>query len=154
MYIRGVFLLNKNMTFNHLYSLINENIEAFINQSNKGGSLEGYVVKSSAEQTENYLSSQGANQSVINYIKEKYNTIAFIKNLYVSEKKRGKGFGIELTENAISDAFSNGADAIILISDSSESNSFDLESWYRDIFNFKTISYTSSGPLMILDLES
>ncbi len=142
------------MTLNHLYSLVTENIISYINQNNKGGSLEGYVVNSSAEQTQNYLSSQGVDQSVIDYIKKKYNTIAFIKNLYVSEKKRGKGFGIELMENAIGDAFSNGADAIILISDSGESNNFDLESWYRDIFNFKTISHTSGGPLMILDLES
>ena len=125
--------------------------QVYIHQSNKGGNLEGYVVDSDKPQLTNYLSSQGADNNLINQLKQKYKTIAIIRNMYVDEDQRGQGYGNQLVNDAIDDAAGNLADAIICVADMSEDNNINLVQWYKN-FGFEVIGKAGSDPVMVLEL--
>lgn len=125
--------------------------QVYIHQSNKGGNLEGYVVDSDKPQLTNYLSSQGADNNLINQLKQKYKTIAIIRNVYVDEDQRGQGYGNQLVSDAIDDAAGNLADAIICVADMSEDNNINLVQWYEN-FGFEVIGKAGSDPVMVLEL--
>jgi ribosomal protein S18 acetylase RimI-like enzyme len=122
-----------------------------ISQHTEGGSLEGYVVSTDKPNISNYLQSQGATPELINRIIKKYKTLGLIRNMYVDDDNRGQGIGNDLVSNAIDDAANDGADAIILVSDTDEDNSFDLTKWYEG-FGFEVIGIAGNNPVMILDL--
>jgi ribosomal protein S18 acetylase RimI-like enzyme len=122
-----------------------------ITQHTKGGSLEGYVMSTDKPNINNYLQSQGATPELINNITKRYKTLALIRNMYVDDDYRGQGIGNDLVSNAIDDAASNGADAIILVSDTDEDNPFDLTKWYEG-FGFEVVGTAGNNPIMILDL--
>jgi GNAT superfamily N-acetyltransferase/predicted transcriptional regulator len=124
---------------------------AYINQSNEGGNLEGYVIDSDKPQLTNYLSSQGADNNLINQLKQKYKTIAIIRNMYVDEEQRGQGYGNQLMSDAIDEAAGNHADAIICVADMSEDNAIDLVKWYEN-FGFEVVGKAGSDPVMVLEL--
>jgi len=122
-----------------------------IDQSNSGGDLEAYVVNTSAPNMSNYLESQGVDQSIIQNLIKSYNTVGIIKNMHVDDEKRGRGYGSDLMNKAIDSAYDNKAEAVILISDTAESNEFDLTGWYKN-YGFEVIGNASGGDLlMILD---
>ena len=123
----------------------------YIHKSNDGGNLEGYIVDSDKPQLTNYLSGQGTDDDLINQLKHKYKTIAIIRNMYVDEELRGKGYGNQLVGDAIDDAADNGADAIICVADMSENNNINLIKWYES-FGFEVIGKAGSDPLMVLEL--
>ena len=125
--------------------------QVYIHQSNKGGNLEGYVVDSDKPQLTNYLSSQGADNNLINQLKQKYKTIVIIRNMYVDEDQRGQGYGNQLVNDAIDDAAGNLADAIICVADMSEDNNINLVQWYKN-FGFEVIGKAGSDPVMVLEL--
>jgi len=125
--------------------------QAYINQSNEGGNLEGYVVDSDKPQLTNYLSSQGADNNLINQLKQKYKTIAIIRNMYVDEDQRGQGYGNQLVSDAIDDAAGNHANAIICVADIGEDNAIDLVKWYEN-FGFEVVGKAGSDPVMVLEL--
>ena len=77
--------------------------------------------------------------------------MALIRNMYVDDDYRGQGIGNDLVSNAIDDAANNGADAIILVSDTDEDNPFDLTKWYEG-FGFEIVGTAGNNPVMILDL--
>lgn len=122
-----------------------------ISQHTEGGSLEGYVVSTDKPNISNYLQSQGATPGLINSIMQRYKTLGLIRNMYVDDDYRGQGIGNDLVSNAIDDAAGDGADAIILVSDTDENNSFDLTKWYEG-FGFEIIGVAGNNPIMILDL--
>lgn len=122
-----------------------------ISQHTEGGSLEGYVVATDKPNISNYLQSQGATPGLINSIMQQYKTLGLIRNMYVDDDYRGQGIGNDLISNAIDDAAGDGADAIILVSDTDEDNSFDLTKWYEG-FGFEIIGVAGNNPIMILDL--
>ena len=122
-----------------------------ISQHTEGGSLEGYVVSTDKPNISNYLQSQGATPELINHIIKKYKTLGLIRNMYVDDDNRGQGIGNDLVSNAIDDAANDGADAIILVSDTDEDNLFDLTKWYEG-FGFEVIGIAGNNPVMILDL--
>jgi ribosomal protein S18 acetylase RimI-like enzyme len=124
--------------------------QSYIHQSNEGGNLEGYVVDSSKPQLSNYLLSQGANSNLIKQLQQ-YKTIAIIRNMYVDEELRGKGYGNQLVSDAIDDAAENGADAVICVADMSEDNKIDLIKWYEN-FGFEVIGKAGLDPVMVLEL--
>lgn len=115
-----------------------------------GGSLEGYVVDTDQPQLENYLTSQGAAPELIKALRDRYNRIAIIRNMWVDEELRGGGIGTDLVGQAIGDAFSSGAEAIILVADMAESNLMPLDKWYES-FGFKTIGTAGGDPVMVMD---
>lgn len=122
-----------------------------ISQHTEGGSLEGYVMSTDKPNISNYLQSQGATPELINNITRRYTTLALIRNMYVDDDYRGQGIGNDLVSNAIDDAVNNGADAIILVSDTDEDNPFDLTKWYEG-FGFEVVGTAGNNPVMILDL--
>jgi ribosomal protein S18 acetylase RimI-like enzyme len=122
-----------------------------ISQHTEGGSLEGYVVSTDKPNISNYLQSQGVTPELINHITKKYKTLGLIRNMYVDDDYRGQGIGNDLVGNAIDDAANDGADAIILVSDTDEDNPFDLVEWYEG-FGFEVVGTAGNNPLMILDL--
>ena len=122
-----------------------------ISQHTEGGSLEGYVVSTDKPNISNYLQSQGATPGLINSIMQRYKTLGLIRNMYVDDDYRGQGIGNDLVSNAIDDAAGDGADAIILVSDTDEDNSFNLTKWYEG-FGFEIIGVAGNNPIMILDL--
>lgn len=122
-----------------------------IDQSNDGGSLEGYVVPSDKQQLENYLSGQGASKELINRIRNEFKTIAILRNMYVDEEERGRGYGNDLVNNAIDDAANARADAIVLVADSAEQNAMNLVTWYEN-FGFEVIGDAAGDPVMLMTL--
>jgi len=122
-----------------------------ISQHTEGGSLEGYVISTDKPNINNYLQSQGARPELINNITNRYKTLALIRNMYVDDEYRGQGIGNDLVSNAIDDAANNGADAVILVSDTDENNPFDLTKWYEG-FGFEIVGTAGTNPVMILDL--
>jgi len=122
-----------------------------ISKSVDGGSLEGYVIDSSAPQLTNYLHSQGASDDVIDQIKSQFTRIAILRNMSVDEDNRGQGIGNDLVSNAIENAAHNGAEAIVLVSDTGEDNQFDLTKWYEG-FGFEIYGSASGDLVMILEL--
>lgn len=122
-----------------------------ISKSVDGGSLEGYVIDSSAPQLTNYLHSQGASDDVIDQIKSQFTRIAILRNMSVDEDNRGQGIGNDLVSNAIENAAHNGAEAIVLVSDTGEDNQFDLTKWYEG-FGFEIHGSAAGDPVMILEL--
>jgi ribosomal protein S18 acetylase RimI-like enzyme len=121
-----------------------------INRQVEGGALEGYVVDTSASQLPNYLESQHADKNLADALSKKFSRIGIIRNLYVDEDSRGQGIGNDLLGNAIDEAFSNGAQAILLVSDTAEENTFDLTSWYKG-FGFEVIGSAGGDSIMLLD---
>jgi ribosomal protein S18 acetylase RimI-like enzyme len=132
-----------------LFEFITE--QKSITQHTEGGSLEGYVMSTDKPNINNYLQSQGATPELINNITKRYKTLALIRNMYVDDDYRGQGIGNELVSNAIDAAANNGADAIILVSDTDEDNPFDLTKWYEG-FGFEVVGTAGNNPVMILDL--
>jgi len=122
-----------------------------ISKSVDGGSLEGYVVDSSSPQLTNYLHSQAASDNVIDQIKSQFTRIAILRNLSVDEDMRGQGIGNDLVSDAIDNSVYNGAEAIVLVSDTGEDNAFDLTKWYEG-FGFEIYGSAAGDPIMILDL--
>lgn len=120
-----------------------------IDQIVDGGSLDGYVVDTDKEQLSNYLESQGANPEIAKKLAKRYNRIGIIKNMWVDEEERNQGLGTDLVSNAIDDAYLNGAEAVLLVSDEGESNEFNLTKWYQG-FGFKKIGMAGSDPVMLL----
>jgi len=121
-----------------------------ISQNIDGGSLTGYVVDTNMVNMTNYLSGMNVPPNIINELKEKYNRIGIIKNVYIDDEMRGQGLGNSLMSEAIESAFLDDANAIILIADSGELNDFDLTSWYEG-YGFVVIGEATSGHLMVLD---
>ena len=122
-----------------------------ITQHTEGGSLEGYVMSTDKPNINNYLQSQGATPELINNITKRYKALGLIRNMYVDDDYRGQGIGNDLVSNAIDDAANNGAEAIILVSDTDEDNPFDLTKWYEG-FGFEVVGTAGNNPVMILDL--
>jgi ribosomal protein S18 acetylase RimI-like enzyme len=122
-----------------------------ISQSVDGGSLEGYVVDSSQPQLTNYLQSQGTAADIISAVKNKYARVAIIRNMLVDEDQRGQGIGNELVSNAINNASDHGAQAIVLVSDTAESNSMNLTAWYES-FGFEQAGIAGGDPVMVMEL--
>ena len=69
----------------------------------------------------------------------------------VDEDNRGQGLGNYLVSNAIENAAYNGAEAIVLVSDTGEDNQFDLTKWYEG-FGFEIHGSASGDPVMVLEL--
>lgn len=122
-----------------------------INQYHNHGSLEGYVVDTDQEQLENYLTSQGADQNLIDKLRNQFQRIAILRNLYVDEQNRNLGIGTELLNNAIQDSLYNNAQAALLVSDSAENNEIDLVKWYNEL-GFNTVGFAGNDPVMVLEL--
>jgi ribosomal protein S18 acetylase RimI-like enzyme len=122
-----------------------------ISQHTDNGSLEGYVVFTDKPNISNYLSGQGVPYKLINQIIKKYKVVGLIRNIYVDDDSRGQGIGNDLVSNAIDNAADAGAEAIILVSDVSEENKFDLTKWYES-FGFEVVGSAGGDPIMLLDL--
>ena len=120
-----------------------------INQSNEGGSLEGYVVPTDKPQLTNYLTSQGASHQLIQQLSQQFSIIGIIRNMYIDDDMRGQGYGSDLMDNAIDDAFNNGAEAIVLVADTHEENEIDLVKWYEN-YGFVVVGDASGDPVMLL----
>lgn len=114
------------------------------------GCIEGYITKpKQEEQLENYLKKHGYDEYV-SFIKEKYENLAILTNLYIEENHRGNGFGSFLVHDFIYKAKRNGADAILLVADTGESNDFDLVEWYEN-YGFEIVAgEIDHYPLMTL----
>lgn len=121
-----------------------------ISQENDGGSLEGYVVDTDQPQLKNYLSGHHVSTKLIVKLVTKFKRIAIIKNLYVDEDYRNKGFGRDLLDHAIDSAYEADAEAILLIADTEEQNAFDLIQWYKN-YGFEIIGHGDSNPIMLLN---
>ena len=74
--------------------------------------------------------------------------IAYLKNVRVEEEFRGEGDGSALVSWFISEAIRLGAKAIILESDLSNKNEFDLTEWYAS-YGFEELDTFHYNPIML-----
>lgn len=117
------------------------------------GNIYGYVTDGVRDvQLKNYMEEQGF-PVVVELIREKYQMIAILTNMYVNDEHRGSGIGTSLLENFIDKAYSKNVEAIVLVADTSDSNEFDLVEWY-ETYDFKIIyGKKESFPVMIKELN-
>jgi GNAT superfamily N-acetyltransferase len=131
---------------------INEYTEVSKWTDDEEGNIFGYVVDTEEEQLVNYfVMNHGVDMDVINAIKAEYSTIAIARGMTVDEEHKNKGHGTELLGEFIEAAASEGAEAIFCVADIYEDNDFDLVKWYES-WGFQTITQTSAGPMMVLEL--
>ena len=123
-----------------------------ISKSVDGGELTGYVTGPKEPQLRNYLQSQGVDENLINYLYNKYLSIAIIRNMYVDENSRGQGIGSDLVNDALNDAVLSGAEAALLVAGRHEGNLYDLSKWYQDNFNFQVIGDAGGDPILLREL--
>lgn len=121
----------------------------------KHGAVSGYVVGSDKEQVEVYLSEYSdLAPAIAAWMKSNCSKVALLKNINVDSKKRNKGCGNDLLQQFFDESRIEGAEAIILISDSAETQKkgFVLERWYQDK-GFVSIAPTGAGPIMVYPKE-
>lgn len=113
-----------------------------------GGSAEGYVVDTMAEQVSNWLYRNDADPELAEHIRE-YRRVAFLNNINVEEESQGKGVGRELLDGFVDEAAEHEAEAVYLVADSGEDQreGFNLVDWYER-YGFDKIADTPSGPVM------
>ncbi len=122
---------------------------------NEGGEEIGWaegVVHYAGENVHNWAAMQKIDPEVMASIEpiQEMLPIGILKNLWVEEEYRGKGYGTELQQTLIDEAFAAGARTLILEADIGETtNPFVLEDWFRS-FGFETIGYSSGYPIMVL----
>lgn len=120
-----------------------------LNADADAGSIEGYAVRSSAEQIPNWLSEHTLQEEtgiLCEAIKSLCGEVAILKSLRVDEDSRGQGVGGSLLDEAINESY---ADVILLVADTFEiqAEGFDLRSWYEGR-DFEVVVETGAGPLM------
>lgn len=119
------------------------------------GSCQGYVVDGTAEQTRNYLEEHTEHAPrIAAWIAENVSRIALLKNINVDEDCRGEGIGSSLMNRFFDRAQSFGANALLLISDKSETQreGFNLDQWYAG-WDFMAIVDTPQGTLMVAPMD-
>lgn len=104
----------------------------------ENGTIEGYVTNTRSDvQLQNYLEEQ-RRDGAVSAIQTAYEKVAILTNMYVEEEGRGNGIGSGLLENFIDNATVKGAEAIVLVADTVETNMFDLVEWY-ETYDFKLL---------------
>jgi GNAT superfamily N-acetyltransferase len=128
----------------------------YIDISEDGCAVEGYVVETAAEQLENWLSQRHRLDlpGFASEMRSRYTTIAFLNNINVDDDARGQGLGNQMMEGFIDEASQHGAEAIILMADLAEQqeDGFDLVRWYQG-WGFTIIPTSSNDPLMIMEMD-
>ena len=120
-----------------------------INLENDHGSIDGYYHLNTSENIYNYFSDHSVDTGLIELLKNEKEifVIGLIRNLWVEEVQRGKGYGAELMIQMMSEIDQH-ADLVFLIADSLEENSFSISEWYES-YGFQEILETSCGALMV-----
>lgn len=119
------------------------------------GGVSGYVVSSTKEQVENYLSQHTeAAMNIATWAKINVPNVALLKNINVEEEEQGNGYGSALLTNFIDEAIGMSANAVILIADAGETQreGLSLEDWYQR-HGFGTVLATGVGPVMVYPEE-
>lgn len=110
------------------------------------GSIEGYLVSTQKENLKIWLEKEISNSSLYDIIRQVTPHILIIKNLWIDEVFRGKGFGSKMISDILKDS---DASAAILVCDISQSQKpgFILEKFYQSQ-GFQTIFDYLDYPLM------
>ena len=117
---------------------------------NDNGSCEGYVTETSSEQPKNWLENRhkffGSN--MLSDFKN-HERIAFLNNINVNADMRGKGHGVQLIDDFLTEAANSGAEAVYLYADLDEEqeNNLSLEHWYLNQ-GFEPMTYHGKNPIM------
>ncbi len=109
------------------------------------------VVHYTVENIHNWAAMQKIDPEVIASLEpiQEMLPMGILKNMWVEEEYRGKGYGTELMQALIDQAFAGGARTLIIEADIGQTNSLVLEDWFRS-FGFETIGYSSGYPIMVL----
>lgn len=116
----------------------------------ENGTAFGYVIDKTEPNIKNYLDEHTEHASAIfRLLSTRFNSIALLRNMYVEEDCRGQGEGSDLVSQFLEEAYLDGADIVMLISDAGEdqADGFDLVTFYEGLDMFSSIE-TSSGMLM------
>ena len=122
----------------------------FLSKNEKYGSYEG-IVHSDIEKIKNWFLKRGIDYT--KYIDSIELPVAFLNNINVELRYRGKGYGDELYSDFEQECYDNDAKCIILESDSGESQKkgFNLDGWYESL-DFEIIGNESGNSIMIKKL--
>lgn len=136
-------------------NLIESADEEEIYISNDHAEIEGYVTNTYSERVVNWFTNRHKinPEKTIDYIKENFERISFLNNMNIfDDEDRGKGYGKEIMEQFIDEAYDNGAEIIILYADLQESQEegFDLVKFYEK-YGFDVIERYTDGVLMVLE---
>jgi len=138
---------------NFIRKLINEELNKqshFLSESNKYGSYEG-IIHSDIEKIKNWFSNRGIDYT--KYINLLDTPVAFLNNIIIEKKYRGKGYGNELYSYFEQECYDNDAKCIILESDSGElqKKGFNLDRWYESL-DFEIIGTEAGNSIMLKNL--
>lgn len=140
-----MFYLTFNMKHLKKYKLFESSL--FLEHSRKYGSYEG-IIHHDIENVKNWFLKRKINYN--NYIHFFNTPIAFLNNINVEEKYRNKGYGNILFNKFETECIENGANCIILESDSYEGQKvgFNLDKWYISL-GFEIIGNEGGNSIMI-----
>lgn len=125
----------------------NSNESHFLSESEKYGSYEG-IIHSDIEKVKNWFSKRGIDYN--SYLNQIELPVAFLNNINVELKYRGKGYGDELYFDFEQNCYYYyNTKCIILESDSGESQKkgFNLDNWY-EILDYEIIGEESGNSIM------
>ena len=126
-----------------------------IEHESEKGSISGYISDDSTYLT-NYLSEFLSNDQINEILtalsSKETSQYAIIKNINVDEDARNQGIGTNLMECFLDECYVAETEYCFLISDTNESNEFDLVNWYES-FDFKPIAKMGVGILMSMDMQ-
>lgn len=118
----------------------------FLSKSEKYGSYEG-IVHYDIEKIKNWFLKRGIDYEL--YINQIELPVAFLNNINVESRYRGKGYGDELYSDFEQECYDYDAKCIILESDSGESQKkgFNLDNWYQSL-DYDIIGKESGNSIM------
>jgi hypothetical protein len=126
---------------------INNLYSKFISKSEDYGSFEG-IIHSDLEKIKNWFLNRNIDYK--KYIDKLELPTAFLNNINVEKKFRGKGCGNKLYSDFEEECYFNDAKCIILESDSGENQikGFNLDSWYESL-DFEIIGNGGENYIML-----
>lgn len=131
-----------------------ESLSNEIYVDNEGGEAVGYATETSSEKVDNWINQRHKlnNNDFVKYLRDNYETIAFLNNMNVDESLRGQGHGSDLLDQFIEKAGNELAEAIVLFADTQEEQEegFYLVSFYES-YDFEIVKAYPDGVLMILE---
>jgi GNAT superfamily N-acetyltransferase len=123
-----------------------------LDEEREEGNIYGYVTNTRKDvQLKNYMEKQRIPETV-SIIREMFERIAILTNMYVNEVHRGEGIGTSLLEQFIENASAKNAQAIILVADTADSNEFELVNWYENYGFYIIYGERDSFPVMAKEL--
>jgi ribosomal protein S18 acetylase RimI-like enzyme len=124
----------------------------FIDCSIEDDTVYAYVVDTERSYLRNDLKSLRVSDQLIDQISTQYKRVTVIRNIWVDEEQRGRGQGSQLLVRTIEQSKIDRAEAVVLVSNKKELNTFDLDDWFKR-HQFHPIGIANNNTVFIREIS-